>query len=73
LVENYKKACITSIAFPKLGAQNGKLSWDDLGPLMAKYLCKLDIDVSIYIAEGDREYQFSKKITDKNRQEMQNG
>lgn len=53
---NYKKAGIKSIAFPKLGAQNGKLSWDDVGPLMVKYLSKLDIDVYIYIAEGDKEY-----------------
>jgi len=58
LVANYKKAGIKSIAFPKLGAQNGKLSWDDVGPLMAKYLSQLDIDVHIYIAEGDREYQY---------------
>lgn len=56
-VANYKKAGITSIAFPKLGAQNGKLSWDEVGPLMAKYLSQLDIDVYIYIAEGDKEYQ----------------
>ena len=53
---NYKAAGIESIAFPKLGAQNGKLSWDDVGPLMAKYLSKLDINVFIYIAEGDHEY-----------------
>ena len=57
LVANYKKAGIKSIAFPKLGAQNGKLSWDEVGPLMAKYLSQLDIDVYIYIAEGDTEYQ----------------
>ena len=57
-LDNYKKAGITSIAFPKLGAQNGKLSWDEVGPLMAKYLCQLDIDVYIYIAEGDKEYQY---------------
>ena len=57
LVAHYKKVGITSIAFPKLGAQNGKLSWDAVGPLMAKYLSQLDIDVYIYIAEGDREYQ----------------
>jgi O-acetyl-ADP-ribose deacetylase (regulator of RNase III) len=57
-VGNYKKVGITSIAFPKLGAQNGKLSWDDVGPLMAKYLSSLEIDVYIYIAEGDREYQY---------------
>ncbi len=56
LVENYKTAGIRSIAFPKLGAQNGKLSWDEVGPLMARYLCQLDIDVYIYTAEGDREY-----------------
>lgn len=55
-IANYKKAGITSIAFPKLGAQNGRLSWDEVGPLMAKYLSQLDIDVYIYIADGDREY-----------------
>jgi O-acetyl-ADP-ribose deacetylase (regulator of RNase III) len=58
LLAHYKKVGITSIAFPKLGAQNGKLSWDEVGPLMAKYLSQLDIDVYIYIAEGDKEYQF---------------
>ncbi len=53
---NYKKVGIKSIAFPKLGAQNGKLSWDEVGPLMARHLSQVDIDVYIYIAEGDREY-----------------
>lgn len=57
-IANYKRAGITSVAFPKLGAQNGKLSWDDVGPLMAKYLSSLEIDVYIYIAEGDREYHY---------------
>ena len=57
LVANYKKVGIKSIAFPKLGAQNGKLSWDDVGPLMTKYLSQLDIDVFIYITENDIEYQ----------------
>jgi O-acetyl-ADP-ribose deacetylase (regulator of RNase III) len=58
IVSNYKKAGIKSIAFPKLGAQNGKLSWNEVGPLMVDYLSQLDIDVYIYIAEGDREYQY---------------
>src|SRR5207302_6265755 len=44
--------------FPKHGAQNWKLSWDEVGPLMAKYLSQLDIDVYIYIVEGDQEYQY---------------
>ena len=57
LVVNYQKAGIKSIAFPKLGTGNGKLSWNEVGPLMAKYLSQLDIDVYIYIDEGDIEYQ----------------
>jgi O-acetyl-ADP-ribose deacetylase (regulator of RNase III) len=64
LLANYKKAGIKSIAFPKLGTQNGKLSWDDVGPLMAKYLSQLDIDVYIYIAEGDAEYQAASSTLD---------
>ena len=58
LVAHYKKAGIKSIAFPKLGAQNGKLSWDEVGPLMAKYLSQLDIDVYVYITEDDKKYQY---------------
>lgn len=61
-VANYKKVGIKSIAFPKLGAQNGKLSWDEVGPLMAKYLSQVDIDVYIYIAEGDKEYYYDQGV-----------
>lgn len=49
LVAHYKNAGIKSIAFPKLGTQNGKLSWNEVGPLMAEYLSQLDIDVYINI------------------------
>ena len=55
-VTNYKKAGIESIAFPKLGTQNGKLSWTEVGPLMARYLGLTDIGVYIYITEEDQEY-----------------
>jgi O-acetyl-ADP-ribose deacetylase (regulator of RNase III) len=55
-VAHYKALEITSIAFPKLGAGLGKLSWDEVGPLMVKYLSEIDIDVSIYITEEDQEY-----------------
>ncbi len=55
-VAHYQEAGITSIAFPKLGAQNGKLAWSEIGPLMVQYLGDLDIDVYIYIADGDIEY-----------------
>src|SRR5947209_897191 len=69
-VANYKKAGIKSIAFPKLGAQNGKLSWDEVGPLMAKYLSQLDIDVYIYIAEGDTEYQYDEQWETKTKEQI---
>jgi len=55
-VATYKELGIKSIAFPKLGVGHGKLTWDEVGPRMVKYLGPLDIDVQIYIAEGDREY-----------------
>lgn len=64
-VNNYKQAGITSIAFPKLGVQNGKLSWDEVGPLMVKYLSQIDIDVHIYIANGDTEYQYDAQANSK--------
>lgn len=56
VVANYKALGITSIAFPKLGAGLGTLPWGKVGPVMAKYLSQLDIDVYIYITESDREY-----------------
>lgn len=50
--DNYKKVNITSIAFPKLGTSNGGLKWDDVKPLMEKYLKDLeDIDVIICLDE----------------------
>jgi O-acetyl-ADP-ribose deacetylase (regulator of RNase III) len=55
-IVHYKVLEIISIAFPKLGAGLGKLSWDEVGPLMVKYLSQVDSDVSIYIREGDQEY-----------------
>jgi O-acetyl-ADP-ribose deacetylase (regulator of RNase III) len=61
LVSHYKEAGINSIAFPKLGTQNGKLAWDEVGPLMVRYLSNLDINVYIYIADDDIEYQDDKE------------
>lgn len=44
----YAKKKITSVAFPKLGCGKGNLSWDDVKPIMEKYLSNLPIDVYIY-------------------------
>ncbi|MBX5450831.1 macro domain-containing protein [Thermogemmatispora sp.] len=56
LVKHYQRWGIQSIAFPKLGTQNGKLSWDQVGPLMARYLSQLSIEVWVFIEPGDTEY-----------------
>lgn len=48
-VDNYKKRGIKSVAFPKLGCNNGGLNWEtQVKPLMIKYLEPLDIDIEIY-------------------------
>ena len=48
-VQSYEKLGIESIAFPKLGCGNGGLDWDDVRPIMEKYLKNLPIPVYIYI------------------------
>jgi O-acetyl-ADP-ribose deacetylase (regulator of RNase III) len=48
-IEHYKDWGITSIAFPALGCNNGKLEWKDVLPLMKKQLGKIkDINIEIY-------------------------
>ena len=47
--KTYKMFGITSIAFPKLGCNNGGLDWEtQVKPLMFKYLQPLDIICEIY-------------------------
>ncbi len=58
IVNNYNKRGITSLALPALGCGLGNLNWKDVGPLMCKYMAKLDIPVSIYLP-------LEKKIPDK--------
>ena len=43
---------ITSIAFPKLGCGNGELDWEQVKPLMEKYLKELPIHIYIYLSPG---------------------
>lgn len=48
-VNKYADYNISSIAFPKLGCGNGELDWNQVKPLMEKYLKNLPIDVYIYL------------------------
>ena len=47
-VDTYEQQGITSIAFPQLGCGLGGLLWDDVRPVMERYLNDLPIDVFIY-------------------------
>ena len=53
-VSTYAEKNISSIAFPKLGCGNGELDWNDVRPIMEKYLKPLPIDVYIYL--GPKNY-----------------
>ncbi len=51
LVENYQAEGIQSSAVPALGCGLGGLDWKDMGPMMCRYLAKMEIKVSIYLPQ----------------------
>lgn len=48
-LNTYEDLGIESIAFPRLGCGNGGLNWEDVRPIMEKYLKNLPIQVYIYL------------------------
>lgn len=52
-VSQYERRGISEIAFPRLGCGNGGLDWEDVGPLMERYLGPLPISVFIHDFEVD--------------------
>lgn len=48
-VSSYAVKSITSVAFPRLGCGNGGLNWEEVRPLMERYLSPLPIDIYIYV------------------------
>lgn len=62
---NYKKASITSIAFPKLGTNNGGLEWEKVKTVMEEYLSQLDdIEIIICLDELKDAEGIEKKMVD---------
>ncbi len=49
VVDNYRREGIESLALPALGCGLGGLKWGVVGPLMAGYLSRLDIEVHIHL------------------------
>lgn len=59
LVDNAVKSGITSLAMPALGCGLGGLRWEQAGPVMCRYLHKLNIPCEIYLPQEQ-----GKKIPD---------
>ncbi len=49
LVKNYKRQGVESLAIPALGCGLGGLEWRYVGPLICRYLIKMDIETEIYL------------------------
>lgn len=45
--DNWDKLGADSIAFPRLGCGNGALDWDDVRPVMERYLAKIPLQIYI--------------------------
>lgn len=52
LIDHYTEWGITSIAVPALGCGEGGLNWQLVGPMLYRYLTKMDVPVEIYAPFG---------------------
>jgi|HubBroStandDraft_5_1064220.scaffolds.fasta_scaffold113842_1 uncharacterized protein YwgA/O-acetyl-ADP-ribose deacetylase (regulator of RNase III) len=52
LEHHYKEWQIKSLAVPPLGCGNGQLEWRVVGPILLRYLKRLDIPVELYAPHG---------------------
>lgn len=53
LLKNYHKEGITSLSLPALGCGLGQLNWQQIGPLMCRYLSQMQIPIKIYLPRED--------------------
>jgi O-acetyl-ADP-ribose deacetylase (regulator of RNase III) len=47
-VRTFEQKQLTEVAFPRLGCGNGGLDWNDVRPIMEKYLSSLPIEIYIH-------------------------
>lgn len=52
LERQYAEWGITSLAMPALGCGNGQLEWRVVGPMLYRYLSRLDIPIELYAPDG---------------------
>lgn len=63
-IKTYKQYGITSVAFPKLGTNNGGLNWEDVKRVMEKYLSNIDIDIYICLDNTKEAEGIEKQMLD---------
>lgn len=51
VAENWDKLGVDSIAFPRLGCGNGGLDWEEVRPMMKRYLEKIPMNIYIYVGD----------------------
>ncbi len=57
IVQHHTRLDMRSLALPKLGCGEGQLSWERVGPLMARALSSLPCDVFLYVEEDDPHFE----------------
>ena len=62
LEKHYHEWGITSLAVPALGCQNGRLEWHIVGPVLYRYLSRLDIPVELYAPYGTPQEQIETSL-----------
>jgi hypothetical protein len=56
LVETFNGRHITGLVVTKMGCSKNGLKWEEVGPLVVKYLSQLSVPITICIGEKDTEY-----------------
>ena len=62
--KNYSDVKMESVAFPKLGTNNGGLDWDEVNGLMEQYLSDLNIEIYICLNEKNKAEGIEKEMID---------
>jgi len=52
LEQHYAEWGIQSLAVPPLGCGNGRLAWEEVGPILDRYFSRFDIPVTVYVPKG---------------------
>ena len=65
LLEKFRELKIESLAISALGCGYGGLSWEEVGPLMYKYLNKMNIPIQIFLPKNIPEKFKTKEFLEK--------